>query len=293
MLHSCLTGPAFFSYGASCQETYHRKRMFYARLFDSLAPVVNGWLSNLFAQRPQLSDELVVGVHVRSHDATFDWPVVTPQPSSSNEQGVSATASGTHQVFDDAAPVFLFEQAIVEMRRHFRRRVHFFVASNSEYAKNYLVDKFGLDVCTAVNNGAYALTGSAMVNRTDVHAVQRGLLDLVLLSRSALIVHSFGSSFGEEAAIARLVPSIRLRVGGHLFGVDLSMPHCNNAVFENGLKVAQEVAASQLSGGSNELSATKTCSEEECATGVVHTSVVTRAPCERVVKSWGIAGIFC
>jgi hypothetical protein len=191
--------------------------------------------------------------------------------------------------------MYLFEQAMAELGKRFQERLHFFIASNSEDAKNHLVGMFGADACTALNNAAYAPSGSTMANRTDTRAVQRGLLDLVLLSRSALVVHSFGSSFGEEAAVAHLVPSVRLRVGGHLFGVDLSMPHCNNAVFENGFKVAQEITRFQQEADSDRTmaSATDACLKDDCGSGVVRASVVTRSPCEQVVRSWGISGVFC
>lgn len=276
---SLLPGPAFFSYGAPCQETYFRKHLFYARLLESLAPVVRGWLSTILALRPPLSDELVVGVHVRVHDAAFDWPVVAPLPRSPGE---SLSPAAAPQLFDAAAPLRLFETALSELRQHLDQRVHFFIASNSEEAKNRLVGLFGGAACTSVNNSPYASSGGAMVNRTDPRAVQRALLDLVLLSRSALLVHSFGSSFGEEAAAVHLAPSVRLRVGGHILGAELSAPHCNNAVFENGLAVARAARATA-----------RTCSEESGEAGSVCTSIVIRSPCERFIQAWGVSDVFC
>jgi hypothetical protein len=230
----------------------------------------------------------VVGVHVRTHDATFDWPVVAPLPRSPGESAPAAA-----QLFDAAAPLRLFEKAVVELRQHLHRRVHFFIASNSEETKNHLVGFLGGDVCTAVNNSDYSSAGGAMANRTDPRAVQRALLDFALLSRCALLVHSFGSSFGEEAAVVRLAPSVRLRVGGHILGADLSAPHCNNAVFENGLAVVPEALA-QLSGAANLTEVTAhTCLEKSGERGSTCNSVVTRSPCEKFIQAWGISYVFC
>jgi len=48
-----------------------------------------------------------------------------------------------------------------------------------------------------------------------------GLVEFGMLSRTDFVVHSFASSFGEEAAAVRNVPSMKIRKGGNIGGIDL------------------------------------------------------------------------
>ena len=75
-------------------------------------------------------------------------------------------------------------------------------------------------------------------------------------ARSSLCGHSFGSSFAEEAAAANSAPSIRLRVGGHIYGVDASYRHCNNAIIEHSYEIATAYRSAALT-GNTELEATE------------------------------------
>mgnify|MGYP007125884600 CR=1 FL=1 len=56
-------------------------------------------------------------------------------------------------------------------------------------------------------------------NLEDLAKTDAALADWLVLGDAALVLHTFGSSFGEESASRNGVPSVRLRSGGHVLGV--------------------------------------------------------------------------
>jgi hypothetical protein len=221
--------------------------------------------------------------------------------------------------FEDVAPLASFEQAIRELIAHLPE-VKFFLASNSEAVKASLVNTFGAARIVTIDNGHYAASSSnsssssvgagednnscssnnsLFSDRLRSDSVQRGLLDFVLLSHCALIVHGFGSSFAEEAAIPNLTPSVRLRSGGHLLGPDLSFPFCNNPVIENGVNLFDEAMAAILPAGSSpepDGGGRSRCFRDESSLlerGEVCTRFATRSPCMSFQRAWGMSNVYC
>lgn len=268
------SGSIFVAQKGSCQEYYHRKRQFYRALLASLSQDVELWvqktLHSIDATGRLLSQRLLVGVHVRVFDGKHDWPVVAPQPVEEGRNDVNGDSSlwvdendrdtgGTSssqtddgealiiqeaQTFDAVAPLPLFVQVMSALLRHIPT-VHFFVASNYEGAKGELVGMFGAHRASSIDNRGFS-------NRSSVDGVKRALVDFIVLGHCALVVHGFGSSFGEEAAAIHLVPTLRLRIGGHIYGADVSFPFCNNAIFENGYNAAQRALGKFTSMGTQQ-----------------------------------------
>jgi len=281
-------GSMFIRSGKSCQEHFHRKQRLYSSLLRHVTPVIATWRDQVLGSL-QVDRRLIVGVHVRVHDPRHDWAVVAPQARTlANEVGDGSVHDA--EVFDDVAPLALFESAIVAMVAQIPR-VHFFVASNSEAVKLRLVEVLGEDRVSSVNN---SLEGS----RDSAVGMQRSLLDFAVLGAGSLLLHSFGSSFGEEAAAASLIPSVRIRQGGHVLGTDLSRQYCGNAGVENG-----QLAMLELSGAGGQQQPTFGHSEraKECyrdpslekERGHICAAVATRSPCTYFERAWGIPGVFC
>jgi hypothetical protein len=296
-------GSIFVPHGGSCQEHYHRKRLFYRALLTSLSSDVSAWLQtisqhSLVRTGRFLSQRLLIGIHVRVHDQAHDWPVVAPQPTKPDSTGAASESDDSAlvqeaQTFDAVAPLQMFADAMTALISHIPT-VHFFVASNSESAKGKLVEVFGKERVSSINNSAFS-------NRSSAVGVKRALVDFVLLSQSVLVVHGYGSSFGEEAAAVNLSPALRLRIGGHVYGVDVSFPFCNNAVFENGYNAAQRSWAKFAGTSSTSLNVPDKSTEEVCYRDAsfegerdrICTATAQRSPCLFFQRGWGIPGVYC
>lgn len=223
-------GSFFAPRGTSCQEHYFRKRNFYRMLLSALQNDVQKWVDRISAYSVgknglPLSQHLLVGIHIRVHDEAHDWPVVAPQTTPSESSGNTGNDSKIKivqeaQTFDAVASQSMFIEAMGALYSHING-IHFFVASNSEAAKQSLVDTFGVEIVSTINNSEY-------LNRSSAIAIKRALVDFIMLSESSLIVHGYGSSFGEEAAAVNMIPSVRIRVGGHVYGIDLNKQFCNS-----------------------------------------------------------------
>lgn len=154
---------------------------------------------------PEVVVPELVGLHVRKFDATYDWPVVA--------------ASGVAQRFDDDVEMhFVAAERVLAQRPGAK----LFVASNDLNVKRAALRRFGDRALVAIGP-----------TTRDKHGVYAALVDLAVLSRASLILHTFGSSFGEEAAAATNTPSVRLRRHGHVVGVDLDKPNCHHPLFHN------------------------------------------------------------
>lgn len=154
---------------------------------------------------PRVDAPELVGLHVRKFDASYDWPVVA--------------ASGVAQRFDDDVEMHF---AAAEQVLAHRPNAKLFVASNDPDVKRAALRRFGDRALVAIGPTS-----------RDKHGIYAALLDLAILSRASLILHTFGSSFGEEAAAATNTPSVRLRRDGHVVGVDLDKPNCHHPLFHN------------------------------------------------------------
>ena len=270
----------FAAVNVSCQEFFARKRRLYAALAAAAAPDVRRDLRALDASLGG-GTRLVIGLHVRVFDAAHDWPVVAPQPGEAHSSGRAVT-------WDDAAPVALhLDAARAALARH--PRALLFVCSNDERVKHEAVRRFGADVAVAVDNSRFQ-RADARDNRDGVRAA---LLDWLTLGDAALVLHTFGSSFGEEAAAIKGMPSIRLRSGGHVLGVDSSRPYCNHPLFEN----ADVQAAHTSEGADGEFDAARPlrCYAEAAAQGGadVCTRPLRRSKCHTAIAAWGIPDVYC
>ena len=244
----------FAHHHMDCREFLHRKRAFYQRVNDAAMRVagLNDTLVNL---RNALSNKFVIGLHVRTYDPSFDWPVVPPPD-------VSVESSTT---WDESAPIRVhFEAARRVLKRHPRAVI--FLASNDASVKARAKREFKDSELIFADWGATTRATPSVGQRA-------ALADWLVLGDAALILHTFGSSFGEESASRNGVPSVRLRSGGHVLGVDINRDSCGNV----GMRAAE------------------TEGEHHCfdqAGAQVCSPPLELKPCE-MEEPWGLPDVFC
>lgn len=200
------------------------------------------------------------GLHARTTDAAFDWPVVPPQePGAADAQSWEVAAPVAHH----------FAAAQVVLAKHPRAVV--FLCSNDDTVKAAAAAAF------TPSQLVYADWAGAGRAVRDAGAVA-ALADWLVLGDAAVVLHTFGSSFGEEAAARTLAPSIRIRRGGHVLGVDMNRPHCNHPLFEN-------------ADGARDAADELACFEESDA--AVCAPPLVKKPCDAAIGAWGLGAVFC
>ena len=285
---------AFFKlFHVSCHEYARRKSALYRWLAEHAVASVREPLNRAVAGLDSpFSRGLVVGVHVRVDDSRFDYPVIPPQ--STVPDGERPRALGWKQ----ACPIEIFVRAAREIRAALPR-ARFLMLSNDVAAHRLLEQAVGdeglalpstwwesLGMGLKRNSASRADTGAGSrvpAGRDSAVGMRRALLEWLLLAHTALILHPYRSSFGEEATFVNLVPSVQLKHGGHVLGGDISHPNCNNHVFaahEGGLVPAYR------SGG-------KTPPDRFCNHSSVCTQTTRLQRCESFTASWGMHDGFC
>jgi hypothetical protein len=147
-------------------------------------------------------DSRMVGVHYRTHDPTQDWAVVPPLLGDPTDKvfGQGATVldfvtqmKRIEQSAGTGSQKQLETEASSSGRNAAQTRsnqVRFFIASNSDQAKQELAQQFP---------SAIFLGGEH--RRDTVQGMQLALVEWLLLSKCALLLHTYGSTFAEQAAL--------------------------------------------------------------------------------------------
>lgn len=245
------------------------------------------------------SRELVVGVHVRSHDAQFDWAVVPPDVSVGDLSSRFTQKSKSAVIFDDSTPLDVVKSAMKDiLERH--PGVLFVVASNSNIVKDTLLKQFG---------DAHVLTllspNEQSSSRNKVAGMQLALLEFYVLGMASdLIIHTKGSSFAAEASFLNIngplpvvdmtvIPSrVRGTVPVNIYKHDKRLAFCGMDDFYN-------VHMDQMAKQSSELQKQKFCylddvtgSAEETPR-LLCTHIQRLKKCDLTKDTWGINGLYC
>jgi hypothetical protein len=175
------------------------------------------------------TDKVMIGVHYRAHDLTQDWDVVPPL------DGRTAAMS-----FGDGATLQDFQRYMASIRNAFTTSYkvdpdgpggapaqvvntttsRFFVASNSLEAKQFFANIFKDSV---VIEGDH--------RRTTKEGIMLALLEWLLLSRSALILNTYGSSYAMEAAQVHQRPLVGIWGGVAVHHTDMRLPYCGHMLY--------------------------------------------------------------
>ena len=173
----------------SCIDYTYIKSYFYRHLIpiEMIRRNVENIISNFF------SYHTVIGIHIRIQNNKDDWNVVPP----TNPFGTSSIS------FEDASPIEYFIH-IIENIIFKNPTFKFFIASNNVFVKNHLLDRFSVQNIITLQNEISA-------TRSSSDAIQFALIEFLLLSETALIIHSRGSSFAREASFFHSRPVIDVR----------------------------------------------------------------------------------
>ena len=173
--------------GISCHHYLYSRSNFLSALVPHQRDV--DFISGIY--RSHFQNHLMVGIHYRSHDNIQDWEVVPPYDDSSNSA----------KKFGDGARLEDFEMVMSSLHNHFNVRskeqiegklkLKFFIASNTEDAKDFLTTKFPQAI--SLRGGDY--------DRQSTEGIQFALLEWLLLSECALIINTYGSSFAVEVNV--------------------------------------------------------------------------------------------
>ena len=310
----------FIPSATPCTSYYYQKSRLYSLLLShlspSLAPLVASLESLLFSRAAT-----VVGVHYREFDGLHDWAVVPPQAGLVGSDGVllnetefyddgddtrssksasasasvplsSSAAAETAGTWSEVSPIELF---VADMQSMLLRdpAVRFFVASNSPSAKSYLASSFPADVVYTVDfessssplpdSDADADDSSRLPSSRDSLAgVLFALVDFAVLSKTALVLHSFGSSFGEEAAAVRPSQSVRVRRGGDIYGVDAAFEDCNN----------NQLLSERANRRQDEGTKLSKCFTDGLGKNLCM-PILEKNKCKAMEENWGLSSVYC
>jgi len=246
--------------GVKCQQYLTKHTQFLANMVPNA--FATKFVANLL--REYFADKLMVGIHVRSFEAKFDWEVVPPT-------GFATQALA----YGDGAPLEKFEEIMTNIREafsttnatgHRQSSVRFFIASNSADVKEHFLAKFPDSV-----------TMSGVYDRSSKEGVSFALLEMLVLAESSLIVHTYGSSFAAEAALIRQVPIVGIWGGFYVHLLDTRLPFCGHMQFVKSF------------GSQGMHDAYKEGTEDKRN---VRGKLVPMVPCHHLVE-WGIPEVFC
>jgi hypothetical protein len=140
-------------------------------------------------------NKIMIGVHYRVHNSSFDWNVVP------------ALDGGAPLGFGHISSLSFIE-IMKEIEKHFSYSLpdgsvvitcRFFIASNNIEAKNVFLDHFPSSIFLDGNT-----------DRSDVEGIRFALLEWLLLAESRLLINTMGSSFAVEASRVHLRPLVSL-----------------------------------------------------------------------------------
>lgn len=245
-----------------CSYYHHMRSHFLAALkpIPSLEMVANQVFDQYFTKN------IPVGIHVRMHDRRYDWEVVPPGLGSS-----LATA------FGEGATTEHFITVMKTIENHFRVKtlsnenpapslIRFFIASNDEKVKKELVEHFP---------NAISLTGT--LSREDPQGIEMALIEWLILSRTELIVNTYGSSFAVEAAYLHNRP---------LVGI------WNNVLIHHDQSYLEFCGHMQYAKYLSKLAIASDFQEGTVDRRTVKSNFVIYVPCDNL-ENWGLPNVYC
>lgn len=233
--------------GVDCEE-YTLKHGYF---LNRLKPQPMTTHSVIKTYNEYFANSVMVGVHYRAHDPQQDWAVVPPLLGDRSDKifGEGATIERFIEVMrnidssdyaranvnDDIAISFDRESTEAGLYRNSSSsRIRFFVASNSLKAKGAISKEF-----------PSAIYVSSTKSRSEREGMILALFEWLLLSRSAFILHTYGSTFAQEAALVHQLPLVGIWDGKLLHHTNAKLPFCGNQQYGRILSKKRRVATYQ------------------------------------------------
>jgi hypothetical protein len=209
-------------YGVNCAAYLKMKSAFWGSLQP--IPSIQKEVDSIY-QAYFRDGTLMVGVHIRDHDEKHDWAVVPPVKTQDPKENKVENAAN----FGVGATAGHFARVMMGMNEHFNSApagrkltlLRYFLASNSNSIKMAILDNFSNVISLGINN----------YDRNSTVSIQQALVELLLLSKSSLLLHTYSSTFAVEASIIGNVPLIGIIEGVLLQHQDTSLPYCGLPMF--------------------------------------------------------------
>jgi len=309
--------------GVPCQRYTQLRSHFYAELkpVDDIAQYVDEVYRTYFARK------MLVGVHVRLHDADYDWSVVPPGRKLQNHDASSGqeTPMGAHGetereigaetgsalVFGEGASLEHFQSVMTAIERQFRSRygsatlstprlergnleedgapdtpIRFFVASNDQKAKDYFIQHFP----AAIALSGPTSVGGMRFSRSSTSSMRFALIEWLLLSRASLLLHTYGSSFAEEAAAKNRIPLIGAWADINVLHHHDALPYCGHPQFMRAY--AQQGWEGSIEEDLHTFEAAEEAEERKADKRTVSGKSFLILPCP-MLDDWAIPDLYC
>ena len=224
-----------FTFSGTICTLYMRMR---SRFLSSLVPVEN--TRKVLAQLKSqfFRNKLMVGVHIRWHDQNHDWEVVPPMlQDGDGQQKASALPFGSGASVDDFEKVM---RQVLTKHQHPTKgeSVRFLVTSNSLAVKERMLSRFGDSV--VVMNGD--------LERSSSSGMDFAAAEFFALAQSDLVVHTYGSTFAEEAVQISGSPLVGIWNSASIYAQDTRLAHCGHMQFMNLASSSQAIPMSYTEG---------------------------------------------
>ena len=240
--------------GVSCQQYMIQHSEFLAALHPvaEISAFVQDFISTYYTE----AGKILIGIHIRTHEKEQDWAVVPPlmgqqqarrfgegaslddftsamwrihnrfalnvssntPPHHTSDNLSQPTGSPRYDDLDISSDASKRQQDNQEQPRE--SAVRFFIASNRDELKRLLLDRFP---------GSLSLSGDYA--RFSPAGMRLALAEWLLLSHSALLLNTYGSSFAMEAAQVRRRPLVGIWEGLLVHHTSLLLPYCGHLQF--------------------------------------------------------------
>jgi hypothetical protein len=170
----------------------------------------------------QFRGHIMVGIHIREHDEVHDWAIVPPldtEETTTEESAMNAVNFGTSTRPSDFARVMHGMNTNFAVDVDNKQLLKFYVASNSVHAKEQILGAF---------TNVVAL--EAEQSRDSITSIQDALVEMLLLSKASLLLHSFSSTYAIEASMFHTVPIIGILNGMLVHYNSPLLPFCGSAL---------------------------------------------------------------
>lgn len=208
---------------SSCTAYFNSQSQFFSQLI--LNPSALDFVTA--AYDTHFANKVMVGVHYREHDATQDWAVVPPLLGDPTDKAFGEGAT----IEDFISTMKQIQTAVTytDIEGNLRSNVRFFIAANSEAAKRQFCEAFPTAIAFSGDHHRESDTG-----------MQLAFYEWLMLSRSALILHTYGSTFADVAARARSIPIVGIWEGKLLHHSSTALPYCGSLDFSRSYGAQQK-----------------------------------------------------
>ena len=171
--------------------------------------------------------------------------------------------------------------------------VYFYIASNSIETKEFFKTQEKAEEHEAYfKNKFYFLDiPDQKLNRYSLDGMELAIVEFYILSKTELIISTYGSSFGQEASFLGSIPELLLRNGGYIYHENnILLPNCNNdqiaAINTDGSTViTKEEHVVKYSNGNLVITPSSNKNNQPFN--------VKKVACESFKLLWGVDDVYC